>query len=77
MKEELPVDPRIKKIGEKLKKLRQERGYTSYETFAFDNNLPRVGYGNHEKGSNITIGSLLRILDIHKVPLKDFFSDFN
>ena len=70
------IDPRIVKIAEKIKQLRKERGYTSYEQFAFDHDLPRVGYGNHEKGTNLTIVSLLRILDIHQISLAEFFKDF-
>ncbi len=75
MKSEQSQDSRIIKIAQKLRKLRIEAGYTSYETFAFEHDLPRVSYGNHEKGSNLTMKSLLRLLDIHKVSLSEFFSD--
>ena len=68
-------DPRLRAVGEKIKRLRVERGYSSYENFAFDHGLPRVGYGRHEKGANLTMASLLRILDIHGVTLREFFSD--
>ncbi|GAA4316611.1 XRE family transcriptional regulator [Nibribacter koreensis] len=74
MKEEKP-DPRLAAIGEKIKRLRVTKGYSSYESFAFDHGLPRVGYGRHEKGANLTMSSLLRILDIHGVGLAEFFSD--
>jgi hypothetical protein len=53
------------------------KGYSSYENFAFDHGLSRVSYGRHEKGSNITLASLLRILDIHKVTLQEFFADLD
>jgi hypothetical protein len=72
-KEEL--DSRLLAVAAKIKKLRIAKGYSSYENFAFDHGLSRVSYGRHEKGTNITMGSLLRILDIHQVSLKDFFSD--
>ncbi len=72
---EKELDSRLFIIGEKIKKLRVQKGYSSYENFAFDNNLPRVGYGRHEKGSNLTLVSLLRIADIHKLSLKEFFED--
>ena len=67
-------DPRLLQIAAKLKQLRQQAGYTSAEAFAFDHDLPRVGYGRHEKGSNLTLKSLLRLLDIHQVSLADFFA---
>ena len=45
-------------IGEKLKKLRIKKGYTSYESFAIDNDLSRMQYWRIEKGlTNITIRS--------------------
>lgn len=68
-------DPRILTIAQKLRRLRIEAGYKSYETFAFDHGLPRVGYGKHEQGTNLTMKSLLRILDIHKLTLAEFFDD--
>jgi hypothetical protein len=34
-----------------------------------------VSYGQHEKGSNLTLKNLLRLLDIHKLTLRDFFAD--
>ncbi len=69
------ADPRLKQIAQKLKQLRIAKGYSSYEAFAFDHDLPRVGYGRHEQGSNLTLKSLLRLLDIHQVSLADFFAD--
>ena len=68
-------EKRLLKIGEKLRDLRKKAGYKSYENFAFDNELNRVQYGRMEKGANITIGSLLKVLDIHKITLEDFFND--
>jgi hypothetical protein len=68
-------DPRLKQIAQKLKRLRVAKGYSSYEAFAFDHELPRVGYGRHEQGSNLTMTSLLRLLDIHQISLAEFFAD--
>lgn len=71
-KEEL--DERIIAAGKRLRELRIEAGYTSYENFAFENELPRVQYGRMEKGTNFTIKSLLKVLDVHGLTLNDFFS---
>lgn len=68
-----PLDRRIQKMCEKLKKIRIERGYTSYENFAWDNDLPRVQYWRLENGVNFRMESLLRVLDVHKIKLEDFF----
>ncbi|QOI98800.1 MAG: XRE family transcriptional regulator [Flammeovirgaceae bacterium] len=65
----------LRQIGEQLTELRKQAGYSSYETFAYDHDLPRMQYWRMEKGKvNITIKSLLKILAIHKIGLAEFFS---
>jgi len=71
------IDLRIQKIADKLKELRIERGYSSHENFAWDNNLNRVQYWRIEKGTNITMKTLLSVLDIHKITLGEFFDKFD
>ena len=68
-------DARILKIAEKIKELRIQKGYSSHENFAWDNNINRVQYWRIEKGSNITLKTLLTILDIHQISLSEFFRD--
>ena len=63
----------IGQIAAKIKVLRMKAGYKSSETFAFDNDLPRVQYWRMEKGTNFTIKGLLRILAIHKITVEEFF----
>jgi transcriptional regulator with XRE-family HTH domain len=70
-------DRRIIQIARKIKELRIQKGYTSHEAFAWDNNLNRAQYWRIEKGSNITLKTLLAILDIHKISLNLFFSDLD
>ncbi len=69
------MDNRILQIAKRIKKLRIEAGYGSYEFFAWENKIPRVQYFRMEKGTNFTITSLLRILDAHNITLEDFFKD--
>ncbi len=76
-KKENIQDKRILKIAEKIKKLRIEKGFTSHEEFAWEFEINRVQYWRIEKGSNLTLTSLLRILDIHKITLNDFFKDLD
>jgi predicted transcriptional regulator len=71
------MDKRITDIALKIKKLRLEKGYTSYENFAWDNQIPRVQYWRMEKGTNFTIRTFLRILDVHNMTLKQFFDDID
>jgi len=69
------IELKINQISKKLKEIRLSKGYTSYETFAFDNNLNRVQYWRIESGSNITLKTLIKVLDIHKISLEEFFKD--
>jgi len=69
------LDPRIKQIAEKLRELRIKKGYSNHEFFAWDNEINRVQYWKVEKGSNITIKTLLKILDIHGISLSEFFRE--
>jgi transcriptional regulator with XRE-family HTH domain len=63
-----------REIGERLRLLRVKNGYSSYESFAVDNELSRMHYWRIEKGlTNLTIKSLVRILNIHKISIDDFF----
>ena len=60
-------------IGSKLTKLRVYAGYKSYEVFAWDNKISRIQYWKMEKGTNCTLKSLKRVLDIHDTRMVDFF----
>ena len=62
-----------KRIGLKVKKLRVDAGYKSYEVFAWDNRISRIQYWKMEKGTNCTLKSLHKVLSIHDIKMKDFF----
>lgn len=70
------IDPRALQVAQKLKKLRIEKGYTSYENFAIDKGIRRMQYWRMETGTNFTFASLLKILDAHQMSLAAFFEDF-
>ncbi len=55
--------------------MRIDAGFTSYENFANAKDLDRKQYWRIENGANITISTLLKLLEIHKISVKDFFSD--
>lgn len=69
------TDKRIILISKKLKELRIKADYTSAESFAHDHDLNRVQYWRVESGTNVTLKTLLKILDIHKISLGEFFKD--
>lgn len=68
-----PDEKRIKAIADRIKELRIQAGYSSYEQFALKNDIQAKQYWRLESGHNFTISSLLRILDVHKLTLEDFF----
>lgn len=61
--------------AKRLKQLRIAGGYSSYESFALDNGLDRKQYWRVENGANITIRTLVKILDIHQLDLPTFYKD--
>lgn len=61
-------------ISKGLKELRKAKGYSSYETFALDNGLDRKQYWRLENGTNVTIKTLIRVLEIHDKELHEFFN---
>jgi len=69
------ADERIQTIAKKIRQLRIEANYTSAESFAYDKDINRVQYWRVENGTNLTLKTLLKILDIHKISLGDFFKD--
>jgi len=65
----------IKKLANRIRELRQEKGYSNYESFAYKNNLPRAQYGRYEKGEDLKYSSLLKVIRALGVTPKDFFSE--
>ena len=65
-------------IGTRLAELRIKKGHSTIREFAQKYDLPEIQYWRMEKGkANITIKSLVRILQIHNMPLQDFFCLIN
>ena len=63
----------LKQVGERLKHFRKKAGYTSYEYFAYENNISRPQYGKYEAGANIQLNTLIKILRAMGVSLEEFF----
>ena len=68
------ADEWIVLISQKLKEMRKEK-YSSYENFALDHGLDRKQYWRIENGSNTTIRTLVKILELHKKDLATFFRE--
>jgi len=64
----------IKQIGERLRHLRKEKKYSSYEDFANTHEIDRSQYGKYERGVDMQVTTLKRILTALKVTPKEFFA---
>lgn len=64
----------LRLMGERIKGLRINAGFSSQEAFAYEAGIPRAQYGRYEAGTNITILSLNKIIKFHKISLEEFFS---
>ena len=65
----------LKKLANRIRELRQEKGYSNYESFAYENNLPRAQYGRYEKGEDLKYSSLLKVIRALGVSVQEFFSE--
>jgi len=58
-----------------MKEIRKQNGFTNYEIFAYQNEIPRAQYGRYERGSDLKLSSLLKVLDGFDMSLTEFFSE--
>jgi transcriptional regulator with XRE-family HTH domain len=72
---EAQIQAVLKSIGKRMQDLRKKKGYKNYELFAYENELPRAQYGRYERGQDLKISSLLKVLNGFDITLQDFFKD--
>lgn len=72
-KKDAYTEQQLQNLGNRLRELRTERGFTNYEQFAFEHNLPRAQYGRYEQGQDLRFSSLLKVLKALDISLEDFF----
>jgi transcriptional regulator with XRE-family HTH domain len=65
----------ITAMGKRMQQLRKESGYTNYELFAFENELPRAQYGRYERGQDLKISSLLKVIRGYGISIQEFFGE--
>jgi transcriptional regulator with XRE-family HTH domain len=65
----------IQLLGKRIKQLRKAKGYSSQETFAYDNDYTLSYYSRLERGEDIRFSSLVRVCDALEIDLKTFFSE--
>jgi len=62
-------------LGERIKALRLQRGYTSYEYFAYEHNISRAQFGRYEKGQDLRFSSLVKIVNAFGLTIQEFFNE--
>lgn len=66
----------LKKLGKRIKDIRANKlGYSNYETFAFDHDLPRAQYGRYEQGQDLRYSSLIKVIRAFGMTKSEFFSE--
>ena len=61
----------IQKLSKRIKQLRINKGYTSYEYFAYDHGISRSQYGRYEKGEDLRVSSLIKLIEVsHSLNVK-------
>jgi len=71
----LDTEDQMKKLGNRIRGLRKAKGYTSAETFAYENGFARAMYGRYENGKNIQFITLVRLANCFEIALDEFFSE--
>ena len=74
-KKDTYTEKQLANFGNKLRELRIARGFSNYEQFAFEHNLPRAQYGRYEQGQDLRFSSLLKVLKALDVSLEEFFKE--
>lgn len=74
LRSELDVDEQLQRLGKRIKNLRIEKGYTSYEYFAYEHNISRAQFGRYEQGQDLRFSSLIRIVNAFGMTLEEFFA---
>lgn len=63
----------IIKIGDRIKQLRKKAGYSSLEKFSYEHEINRTQYARYERGEDMRISSLMKVLAAHDMTLGEFF----
>ena len=71
----LSQEDQVRKMAERLKHLRKERGYSNMDIFAYENGFGRAQYGRYEKGQDLRFTTIVRLANCFDMSLKEFFSE--
>ena len=69
--------PELLDVAKRLKVLRLEKGYKSYEHVAFELSMSRSAYWRLESGENFSMKTLVKVCKLLGVTLEEFFAGVN
>lgn len=72
---QLEINNELQKLGNRIKALRLERGYTSYEHFAYAHDISRAQFGRYERGLDLRYSTLIRIINAFEITVEEFFGE--
>lgn len=64
-----------KQVGERIKSLRIQKGYDNYEKFAYKYDLPRAQFGRYERGQDMQVSSLYKVVNALGITMEEFFAE--
>lgn len=76
-KTQISEDSRLSQIGNRVRALRKANTNLSAEDFANEKGFDRVQYSRIENGANITMKTLLKVVDAHNMTLEEFFRNLD
>ncbi len=65
----------LKKLGNRIKSLRIKAGFSNYEYFAYEHEIPRAQFGRYERGEDLRYSSLLKLIKAFGITVEEFFSE--
>lgn len=68
------IEKQMADLGNRLKQLRKDKGFTNHEQFAFTHNFGRAQYWRYENGEDMRVSTFLMILRALEISPEDFFS---
>ena len=69
------IEKELHKIGVRLKNLRKATGVSRAELYAYEIDMASAQYTRYERGEDMYVSTLVRLIKEHKLSLKDFFSE--
>lgn len=74
-KPDFDKEAELRNMGKRIKSIRLQKGYTSYEVFAYEHNISRAQFGRYENGEDLRYSSLVRIIRAFDMSIDEFFSE--